>query len=322
MSFIKDEEPLRIALVNNMPDCALHTTERQFRRLLSDSFNSQRVLVDVYSLPEVARSGEALRYAKEHHRPLSELWNAEVDGLVVTGTQPSVRDLSDEPYWRSLELLIDWAEDSTIASVWSCLAAHAAVFRLDGIERQSFSQKLSGVFTCATSKTHPLAEAFPDEWPVPHSRYYNLPSRALTDAGYSILSSSSEVGADLFVKERRSLFLMCQGHPEYDPCSLMREFRADVGRFLANERLTYPDMPRNYFDESTAVELDRYRGSVESQVVRSRALAAPLFERQFDVAHRWDGTARTLYRSWLAYLQKHKRARRSEPVVSEESQRV
>ena len=44
--------------------------------------------------------------------------------------------LIDEPYWASLTQLIDWAEHNTHSSVWSCLAAHAAVLRIDGIRRR------------------------------------------------------------------------------------------------------------------------------------------------------------------------------------------
>jgi len=55
----------------------------------------------------------------------------------------------------------------------------------------------------------------------------------------------------MFVKERKSLFLFFQGHPEYDADSLPREYRRDVGRFLRSERESYPGMPKGYFDEAT-----------------------------------------------------------------------
>jgi homoserine O-succinyltransferase/O-acetyltransferase len=40
----------------------------------------------------------------------------------------------------------------------------------------------------------------------------------------------------MFVKYNRSLFVLLQGHPEYDSATLLREYRRDVGRFLRRLR--------------------------------------------------------------------------------------
>ena len=69
-------------------------------------------------------------------------------------------------------------------------------------------------------------------WSVPHSRYNELPEEALISRGYRVLSRSSQTGADLFVGNRDSLDVFFQGHPEYEPDTLLREYRRDVGRFL------------------------------------------------------------------------------------------
>ena len=44
--------------------------------------------------------------------------------------------------------LVDWAKDHTASTIWSCLAAHAAVLHSDGIERRALEHKLFGVFDC------------------------------------------------------------------------------------------------------------------------------------------------------------------------------
>jgi hypothetical protein len=54
-------------------------------------------------------------------------------------------------------------------------------------------------------------------------------------AGYDILTRSPDMGVDMFAKRQRSLFVLLQGHPEYDPTTLLREYRRDVGRFLRRE---------------------------------------------------------------------------------------
>src|SRR5204862_7387690 len=119
--------------------------------------------------------------------------------------------------------------------------------------------KLSGVYVCEKSSEHGLIRDCLPPCHVPHSRYHDLPEQALLKSGYQVLSRSDEVGADLFIKQRRSLFLFCQGHPEYDLCPLHREYRADVLKFLNGERDIYPRMPRNYFDADTADVLEAFR---------------------------------------------------------------
>src|SRR6266705_1615555 len=72
--------------------------------------------------------------------------DAEPDALIVTGTEPIAARLADEPYWRRLVELITWAEEHAVASIWSCLAAHAVVESIDGIQRRRLAEKRCGVF--------------------------------------------------------------------------------------------------------------------------------------------------------------------------------
>src|SRR5579862_9380020 len=140
--------PLTIGLVNNMPDAALKSTERQFRELLTSAAGDAPVRLRYFSLPDVPRSAAGQAYVAEHHEPIETLWGGTFDGLIVTGNAPRAVRLADEPYWPALAKLVDWADAHTISTVWSCLAAHAAVLRLDGIERRPLAGKLSGVFEC------------------------------------------------------------------------------------------------------------------------------------------------------------------------------
>src|SRR5256884_9558060 len=65
---------------------------------------------------------------------------------------------------------------------------------------------------------------------MPHSRWNELPVGELRAAGYAILSCSPESGADLFVRQRRSLHLFLQGHPEYERTTLFKEYRSEERR--------------------------------------------------------------------------------------------
>ena len=85
---------------------------------------------------------------------------------------------------------------------------------------------------------------------MPHSRWNEIPEEALAASGYRVLTRSEDAGVDTFVKQRRSLFVFFQGHPEYESHSLLLEYRRDVGRFLRGERDSYPSMPFGYFDRN------------------------------------------------------------------------
>lgn len=307
------DRPVAIGLVNNMPDGALETTERQFSELLraASRSSSTRIRFRIFSIPQVPRGERGQSYVSERCEPIDRLWNSELDGLIVTGAEPRTPALDDEPYWEALAQIIDWAKERTASSIWSCLAAHAAAYYLDGVTRRRFAEKLFGVFECGKAAEHALVAGMPKRWRVPHSRYNDLPERELAAAGHQILSRSPEAGADMSMRPGKSLFLFLQGHPEYDPPTLLREYRRDVGRFLRGERETYPPMPENYFDVGTAAALETFHDRALKS--RSAELLAdlPATETNVKPLHPWRDSAVRLYTNWLSHLVAHRPARRT-----------
>src|SRR5262245_54141818 len=196
LSSVPRERGLTIGLVNNMPDAALESTERRFLELLRAAAGDVLVRLRLYALPDVPRSETGRRHVRTAYVPIDELWSSDLDGLIVTGTEPRAPSLSDEPYWSSLTQVMDWAEHNTVSAVWSCLAAHAAVLHLDGIGRQLLEDKQFGVFDCAVVNEHPLMTGIPGPIRIPHSRWNALPEQALASRGYSILTRSPDAGVD------------------------------------------------------------------------------------------------------------------------------
>lgn len=291
-----------VGLVNNMPDAALCSTERQFRELLAAAAGDRRVELRVFSFPGLSRSDKGRQYVQENHQDIAALWRSDIDGLVVTGTEPRARDLASEPYWPALSRLVDWAAAHTRSTIWSCLAAHAAVYCLDGIERRPFADKLSGVFECAKADEDRLLDGVPARWCTPHSRWNELPEEALQAKGYRILARGPASGADMFVKQQGSLFVFLQGHPEYDPGALLREYRRDVGRYLAAEREGYPALPSGYFDAPAVAVLCEFRERAMRR--RDPALLAefPITAAQQGLTGPWRPMAMRLYANWLSSL--------------------
>jgi homoserine O-succinyltransferase len=297
----RNSDALVVGLINNMPDAALKTTEWQVRDLLSRASGARPVSLRIFSLPEVPRSETGRDYVRQHHEDIAGLWRDGVDALIVTGTEPKAATFEDEPYWPALSRLIDWAEEHTLSSIWSCLASHAAAYRLDGIERQPLGRKMFGVFDCDKAADHPLVSG-PHRWKTPHSRYNGVAEKVLEEAGYQILSRSPEAGVDIFIKQRNSLFVFLQGHPEYDATALFGEYRRDVRRFLAGENDPYPELPHNYLTEDATAALLAFR----EQALESRE--AGLLERfpaatvGAQLTAPWREAATRFYANWLTHV--------------------
>jgi homoserine O-succinyltransferase len=292
---------IAIGIVNNMPDAAIESTERQFIGLLAAASGQMPVRVRLFALPGVPRAEAVRCHIERNYAEIEELWNAGLDGLIVTGTEPRGA-LTAEPYWPAFTRLVDWAEESTISSIWSCLAAHAAVLHLDGIDRAPLADKCFGIFQCQRAADHTLNLATAAQLQVPHSRWNDLPETALADCGYGVLSRAPEIGADMFFKELRSLFVFLQGHPEYEPSTLGREYRRDVGRYLRRERNTYPSQPQRYYDPATSRALDAFRA--EAMVNRSEDLlqSFPAASMRMQLMESARTSAVRFYRNWLSCI--------------------
>jgi homoserine O-succinyltransferase/O-acetyltransferase len=309
---LRGDNCLTIGLVNNMPDAALDATERQFMGLVRAASPGLIVRFKLFSVPEIPRSEQARLALAARYRDISELWDTQLDGLIVTGNEPRAPSLRDEPYWPSLTKLMAWAERNTDSTIWSCLAAHAAVLHADGIERQPRNEKLFGVFDCEIIRAHALTAGIPLRLFVPHSRHNDLPAAALIANGYRILTQSAAAGADMFVGRERgtSLFLFFQGHPEYDGDSLVREFRRDLGRFLRGERDSFPATPQGYFDEEASTLIEEFCARARTERGEKLIRQFPLKAIEGGLRNTWQASAIGVYRNWVAYLQERKAKRR------------
>jgi homoserine O-succinyltransferase len=308
--------PIVIGLVNNMPDAALRATEGQFSGLLQAASGVQAVRLRLSSLPELPRSAEALEHIGRGYWPLDELLAGPLDALIVTGTEPRAPVLTEEPYWRSFVQLLTFAQQHTVASIWSCLAAHATVLYLDGIERQRLSEKRCGVYEHSILSGHPLLAGVSAPLSMPHSRWNELPPAALRAAGYTLLSWSEETGADAFAREGRGLLLFFQGHPEYEDTTLLKEYRRDVGRYLSGQQPHYPTLPRGYLSAEAIALLDAFRERALAS--RSAALleSFPFAPVAAMLQNRWHAAAIALYRNWLTFIAATRATTRAAETVS------
>src|SRR5271156_1353215 len=183
---------LRIGVVNNMPPAAIRSAERQFSEILAAAAQED--------IPIEIEWFRLIGARPEHYRQMGDLWNSDIDGLIVTGAEPKADQLRDEPLWDPLTKTIEWAAHHTTSAIWSCLAAHAAVLHLDGVERCPRGEKIFGVFDAVKSADHAIMANTVAAWRVPHSRWNDLPEQELCARGYMVLAKSQAAGVDTFIK--------------------------------------------------------------------------------------------------------------------------
>jgi homoserine O-succinyltransferase len=291
---------IEIGLINNMPDSAIEGTERQYANLLNAAAGALPVRLRFFSLPEIERAPHAQQSIDDGYFRIDELWTSSLDAIIVTGAEPKEPDLRREPYWSSLTQLMRWAESDTVSSIWSCLAAHAAVLHFDGINRFPLPDKCCGVFQHQTASTHLLTQNVAAQHPMPHSRWNEIRRTDLMASAYEILTESPAVGVNLFAKQAPSLFLFWQGHPEYDERSLLKEYQRDIGRFLRKERSTYPTLPHGYFDPATVESLENFERRARDEPSEELISKVPLGTPR--VANTWRTAATQIYGNWLRFI--------------------
>jgi homoserine O-succinyltransferase/O-acetyltransferase len=297
--------PLRVALVNNMPDGAFAETEQQLLRLLGvgpgGPTGAGGVEVQRFTLPGIARGPEVRALMAEGYQELDALWSSPPDALVVTGAAPTSADLASEPYWPGLEHLMWWARSVVPSMLLSCLSAHAALLSFDNLNRRLLLEKCSGVFDHVWDGDHPITAGI-HGMALPHSRFNEVSREEVTGAGYRILAQSDGAGWAVALAERgKCEILLLQGHPEYTPHTLLREYRRDVRKYLSGSQGSYPHVPTGYLGADGVAALAEFQAEVSA----TRRPGPSLMESfPYDVAARdvvtgWDGAAQLLMANWL-----------------------
>jgi len=308
---------VNIGLINNMPDSALISTERQLFDLLTAAAGKLIVRLHLYTMETTPRTDWGRDYVRRFYLGTKDLLNTSLDGLIVTGAEPKAASLMEEPYWASFGQVIDWAKENTLSSVCSCLAVHGAVLHFDRVERHPLSDKCVGVFTQMKTRDHPLMLDVPSSLRIPHSRWNDVHEGSLAENGYTILTKSADAGVDSFVKQhRRSLFVYFQGHPEYEAQTLLGEYRRDIGRFLRRESENYPAMPKGYFNRDAEETLITFKREALSDRRPKLFTSFPVDRLAQGLRNTWNSAAKRIYRNWILYLSSQKAGRSKSLAVA------
>lgn len=249
----QDIRPLRIALLNLMPDKI--ATEVQIARLLG-STPLQVELTLVRITDHVSRNTPEDHMAA-FYRPWAEVEHERFDGLVVTGAPVEHLPFSAVSYWDELARVFDWTGTHVHRTFTICWAALAAVHHFHGMPKHGLAQKAFGLYRHRTLQpASPFLRGFPDTFRVPVSRWAEARASDIpADSGLSVLAECAETGLCLLDDPRHRALHMFN-HLEYDANTLANEYFRDVTKD--------PDtpLPAHYFPGDTpgAPPENRWRG--------------------------------------------------------------
>lgn len=290
------------SVVNNMPDAAFRDTEQQFLELLDAGSGEDVVEVRRHTLNGVPRGSAISSYIDEWYTPLSEIKKFPPDILIVTGSNPIEVEIEAEPYWLELRDLLEWGSKNIASMLLSCLAAHAAIQIFEDIARIHLEEKCTGLFPQSVDGASPLVARIGDGVLFPHSRTNTIHSESLIAHDYQIVIGSAAVGWTVATKSIQSCeVVLMQGHPEYGPGSLLREYRRDARRYVAQERPARPTLPYHCVGGDDWVSLQRLHAALSPSPEGVALCDDYPFEA---VAERaswpWREAAQQLYANWLS----------------------
>ncbi|MGX1810375.1 homoserine O-acetyltransferase/O-succinyltransferase family protein [Nocardia sp. NPDC055321] len=245
---------------------------------------------------------------------------AEMDALIISGSEPSAAPIAAEPCTAVVaRLLAECAEATSL--LFSCQSAHAALHLLHGVDRHRLPRRQHGVFAhtvypdlgsdadditpigLAGNGIERLTAGLTGSVPVPHSRWNVMTSADLRAAAVPILLDSEAAQWQLACSPDGLRHVFLQGHPEYFHDTMAREYRRDLRRWLANLALPFPDVPLGYFPDEVYAELLDHAELVRAQ--RDPALLEnfPLPMDGTGVARDWSAHSRLFFANWLRSIE-------------------
>ncbi len=297
----QDIRELHIGLLNMMPDKALAATERQFFRLVGESNQIAQFYVHPYTLKELTRGSEGQAHVDKYYKSFEQIKKDGLDALIITGANVTGPELAEQPFWKPLNEIVDWAYDNVTSTLCSCLATHAVLQFRYHQKRKVLPEKRWGVYPHkVTDKNHPLVSGVNTRFDVPHSRFNEIHRSQFEDANLKILVESEDAGVHLAVSEDGFRIVFFQGHPEYDSISLLKEYKREIGRYVQSEIDNYPPMPEKYFSLQSRAILVEYSGKVI--LARGKNEIPPKFPEDLIVSkvdNTWHDSAEAVINNWI-----------------------
>ena len=236
----QDIRPLQLCILNLMPK--KEETELQLLRMLSNT--PLQIDVTFMRMSSHKSLNTAISHLQKFYYTFDELKSQRFDGLIITGAPVEKMDYEEVDYWPELCEVFAWSKTNVFSTFHICWGAQAGLYYHYGLQKKMLPQKLFGVYSHKVRhRREPLVRGFDDYFLIPHSRYTEVPARAIHGCkDLRILAESDEAGVLLCMsRDGRKIFIM--GHAEYDRNTLRDEYIRDARKGLGTA------IPVNYFPD-------------------------------------------------------------------------
>ena len=191
-AFTQDIHPLRIAIVNLMPEKSV--TETQLLRLLGNS--PLQLSVTLVRFASHESKNTPAEYLARFYEQFETVASDRFDGVIITGAPVETIPFSEVTYWSELESVMAWSRSHAYSTMHICWGAQAGLYYHYGIEKYNLPRKMFGVFShTVIVPAHALMRGFDETFLAPHSRHTGVRSEEITSSGkLTLLAESPEAG--------------------------------------------------------------------------------------------------------------------------------
>ena len=235
----QDIRPLEIVILNLMP--LKITTETDLLRLLSNT----PLQLDITFMKLVSHTPKntPIEHMRMFYIPFERLRDKRFDGMIITGAPVEQMEYEDVSYWDEISEIFTWAKTHVTSTLYICWAAQAGLCHHYGVPKHNLDRKMFGIFKhhITTETFLPIFRGFDDMFRMPHSRHTEVRREDIVKhKELSIIAESYESGVGIVMaREGREFFIT--GHMEYNPDTLDKEYKRDMGK------RDDVDMPQNYY---------------------------------------------------------------------------
>ncbi|MGN9161009.1 homoserine O-acetyltransferase/O-succinyltransferase family protein [Clostridium sulfidigenes] len=245
-----NSDVIRILIVNLMPKKC--ETEFQFLSIFGNMNTS--IKVDFLYMETHTPLNTDRTYLERNYKTLNQVANSNYDGAIITGAPLEFLNFNDIEYWKELQRVIDFLNKKVKSTLYICWATMAGLYHNFGINKCVTTEKIFGVFPhVIVKKKEPLLKEINDGFIVPHSRYGRVRKQDIEKIKELEVLCESEESGIYIVSTRDKKQIYITGHPEYERCTLKKEYERDIKSGFNIS------VPKNYFpsdDSSQEINLD------------------------------------------------------------------
>jgi homoserine O-succinyltransferase len=172
-----------------------------------------------------------IKHMMMFYKDSKELMKQKFDGMIVTGAPVETIPFENVDYWNEINNIFDWARTHVESTLYLCWGAMAALYHFYDVPKYQLPTKKFGVFpTIPLDEQMPIFRGFDSVFNMPHSRHTEVRRDDIIRVPQlRIIAESPEAGVSI-VESRDGREFYILGHLEYNPDTLDKEYKRDLGK--------------------------------------------------------------------------------------------